>query len=173
MIRVYLREAGEPSPVDVAIESVGAADAFLAQWHDRRDEVQIECQDIGTGRLRIRERVIPFRYVSRRTSVEVWLGGRRYVFECGEQTARRTGTGHRPDGREELTAPMPGTVLKVPIEAGAEFCAHQPLIIMESMKMELTLSIPHPGRIKELLCRPGQLVDMGAVLAKLDGGTDG
>jgi len=39
---------------------------------------------------------------------------------------------------------------------------------MESMKMETTLSVPHPGRIVDLRCRPGELVEMGAVLANVE-----
>jgi biotin carboxyl carrier protein len=38
---------------------------------------------------------------------------------------------------------------------------------MESMKMELTLSAPKAGRVAELRCAEGDLVELGAVLARL------
>ncbi len=63
---------------------------------------------------------------------------------------------------------MPGTILKVFVSVGQRFEAHAPLVVMESMKMEMTLSAPHPGKVKEVACRPGQLVAMGAVLMRFD-----
>jgi 3-methylcrotonyl-CoA carboxylase alpha subunit len=75
--------------------------------------------------------------------------------------------------RNDLTAPMPGTVLKVLVAPGQRFEAHAPLVVMESMKMEMTLSAPHAGRVGMIECRPGQLVAMGAVLMRFNEGGDG
>ena len=64
---------------------------------------------------------------------------------------------------------MPGTILKILIDEGETFAAHEPIIIMESMKMEMSLSAPHAGRVTKIECQVDQLVDMGAVLARLEG----
>jgi biotin carboxyl carrier protein len=62
---------------------------------------------------------------------------------------------------------MPGTVRKINVAPGDHFEAHQPLVVMESMKMEMSLSMPHPGTVAQLSCEVGQLVDMGAVLLRV------
>jgi biotin carboxyl carrier protein len=43
---------------------------------------------------------------------------------------------------------------------------------MESMKMEMTLSVPGPTVVKEVLCREGELVEMGELLARLEPARD-
>ena len=99
---------------------------------------------------------------------EVFVHGRRYCLQTIDQRLRRGRAPHAADRMEDLCAPMPGTILKIVVSAGESFAAHQPLIIMESMKMEMTLSSPHAGRVKEIHCKVGELVPMGRLLAKLD-----
>jgi acetyl/propionyl-CoA carboxylase alpha subunit len=64
-----------------------------------------------------------------------------------------------------LLAPMPGSVLRVLAEAGAEVTAGQPLIVLEAMKMEHTIAAPRTGTLTELPVRAGAQVDTGQVLA--------
>ncbi|WP_099025290.1 acetyl/propionyl/methylcrotonyl-CoA carboxylase subunit alpha [Mycolicibacterium palauense] len=67
-----------------------------------------------------------------------------------------------------LVAPMPGLVIRVGTEAGAEVSLGQPLIWLEAMKMEHTLTAPADGVLAELHVGPGDQVDVGAVLARVD-----
>jgi propionyl-CoA carboxylase alpha chain len=64
-----------------------------------------------------------------------------------------------------LLAPMPGSVLRVLAEPGAEVTAGQPLIVLEAMKMEHTITAPRAGTLTELPVRAGTQVDTGQVLA--------
>jgi acetyl/propionyl-CoA carboxylase alpha subunit len=64
-----------------------------------------------------------------------------------------------------LLAPMPGSVLRVLAEAGAEVTAGQPLIVLEAMKMEHTIAAPRTGTLTELPVRAGAQDDTGQVLA--------
>jgi biotin carboxyl carrier protein len=64
-----------------------------------------------------------------------------------------------------LLAPMPGSVLRVLAEAGAEVTAGQPLIVLEAMKMEHTIAAPRTGTLTELPVLAGAQVDTGQVLA--------
>lgn len=68
---------------------------------------------------------------------------------------------------------MPGTVLQINISEGEAFEAKQSLIILESMKMEMTLSVPHGGVVEKINCKTGDLVEMGSVLATLTEAADG
>ena len=67
-----------------------------------------------------------------------------------------------------LLAPMPGSVLRVGAAAGDSVTAGQPLIWLEAMKMEHTVTAPSDGVLVELNVEPGQQVDVGAVLARVD-----
>jgi pyruvate carboxylase subunit A/propionyl-CoA carboxylase alpha chain len=67
-----------------------------------------------------------------------------------------------------LLAPMPGSVLRVGAAVGETVTAGQPLIWLEAMKMEHTVAAPSDGVLTELNVAPGQQVDVGAVLARVD-----
>jgi biotin carboxyl carrier protein len=66
-----------------------------------------------------------------------------------------------------LLAPMPGLVLRVLAEPGAVVTAGQPLLVLEAMKMEQTVSAPADGVVAELRAKAGEQVSTGQVLAVL------
>jgi acetyl/propionyl-CoA carboxylase alpha subunit len=67
-----------------------------------------------------------------------------------------------------LLAPMPGSVLRVSAAVGDTVTAGQPLIWLEAMKMEHTVTAPSDGVLVELNVEPGRQVDVGAVLARVE-----
>ena len=67
-----------------------------------------------------------------------------------------------------LTAPMPGTVVRVEARQGDAVRAGQVLVVLEAMKMEHQVRAPLDGRLAELSVSVGQAVDQGAVLAVVD-----
>jgi propionyl-CoA carboxylase alpha chain len=67
-----------------------------------------------------------------------------------------------------LLAPMPGLVLRVLAEVGAVVTAGQPLLVLEAMKMEQTVSAPAGGVVAELRAKAGEQVSTGQVLAILE-----
>jgi biotin carboxyl carrier protein len=67
-----------------------------------------------------------------------------------------------------LLAPMPGSVIRVGAAVGDQVTAGQPLIWLEAMKMEHTITAPGGGVLAELNVTPGQQVDVGAVLARVE-----
>jgi propionyl-CoA carboxylase alpha chain len=75
----------------------------------------------------------------------------------------RTDAGGPPAG--SLTAPMPGSVLRVMTEVGAAVAAGQPLLVLEAMKMEHEIVAPSDGVVSELAVVAGTQVQSGAVLA--------
>ncbi len=64
-----------------------------------------------------------------------------------------------------LLAPMPGSVVRLGASVGDPVTAGQPLIWLEAMKMEHTITSPSDGVLTELNVTAGQQVDVGAVLA--------
>jgi 3-methylcrotonyl-CoA carboxylase alpha subunit len=69
-----------------------------------------------------------------------------------------------------LTAPMPGKIIAVQVKAGDKVKRGQPLLVMEAMKMEHTISAPADGTVKEVFFGVGEQVADAAVLISLDGG---
>ena len=67
-----------------------------------------------------------------------------------------------------LLAPMPGLVIRLGAQLGDKVAAGQPLVWMEAMKMEHTITAPADGVLADLSVEPGQQVDVGAVLARVD-----
>jgi propionyl-CoA carboxylase alpha chain len=63
---------------------------------------------------------------------------------------------------------MPGAVVRVLVEAGAEVEARQPLLVLEAMKMEHEIVAPAAGTVTELRVQPGTQVETGAILAVIE-----
>jgi len=107
------------------------------------------------------------RYAVARDGDVVWLGRdgdawaltRHHLGDPGD----RAGAGGPGDGL--VRSPMPGTVLVVKVEQGERVAEGQPLLIVEAMKMEHTVTAPIGGVVAEMRVRAGQAVAMDAVLA--------
>ena len=67
-----------------------------------------------------------------------------------------------------LLAPMPGSVLRIGAAVGDTVTGGQPLVWLEAMKMEHTVTAPGDGVLAELNVDVGQHVDVGTVLARVD-----
>jgi 3-methylcrotonyl-CoA carboxylase alpha subunit len=100
-------------------------------------------------------------------------GERRHVFFEGRawplvrvDTLHVGGGGDTHDGG--LRAPMPGKVIALLVAAGAAVEKGTPLLVMEAMKMEHTITAPRKGIVKTFHCAPGEQVGDGAELVELD-----
>jgi acetyl-CoA/propionyl-CoA carboxylase biotin carboxyl carrier protein len=69
---------------------------------------------------------------------------------------------------------MPGTILAVHVSVGDTVSAGQPVLVVEAMKMEHTVTAPVDGVISELTAKAGQQVPMDETLAVIEAaGTQG
>ena len=59
---------------------------------------------------------------------------------------------------------MPGVVKEVRVAPGDAVEPHQPLLVLEAMKMENEIRSDRHGVVREVLVRPGQAVEKGARL---------
>lgn len=73
----------------------------------------------------------------------------------------------RPHAEPPLTAPMPATVARVLVSTGATVRRGDALLVLEAMKMELTIRAPHDGIVTAVHCREGDLVQPERVLIDL------
>lgn len=69
---------------------------------------------------------------------------------------------------ENVKAEITGTVWKIVTQAGQALDEEQPILIMESMKMEIPVTTPVKGTLREILVKEGQEVSEGQDLAVIE-----
>jgi 3-methylcrotonyl-CoA carboxylase alpha subunit len=89
-----------------------------------------------------------------------------YRGDFTESPARRAR--ERTHARQAVTAPMPATVIKLPVSPGQAVRKGDTLIVLEAMKMELPLRAPGDATVVAVRCREGELVKADAVLVELE-----
>ena len=72
--------------------------------------------------------------------------------------------GARAVGPSEVVAPMPGVVVSIPVREGDEVAQGQPVIVVEAMKMQNSLTSSVAGTIKSIKVSPGTSVEKNQVL---------
>jgi acetyl/propionyl-CoA carboxylase alpha subunit len=95
------------------------------------------------------------------------------VFERGEAYALELDTGERnadeaAAGDGAILSPMPGKIVSVAAKTGAKLKKGDPILVLEAMKMEHTLTAPFDGKVVELTGKAGDQVAEGVVLAKIE-----
>ena len=68
---------------------------------------------------------------------------------------------------ESVTAPMPGTILRVNVQNGQAVKEGDLLCVLEAMKMENEIFAPRAGTVAQVVVSKGSSVDTGAVLVVL------
>ena len=71
-------------------------------------------------------------------------------------------------GESAVTAPMPGTVIRLEVAAGDTVRPRQPLVVLEAMKMEIPVSSPFEGTVKAVHVAEGERVAGGTLLVELE-----
>ena len=95
-------------------------------------------------------------------AVEDWIAYEGWTWRVTEATVEDVHQAHA-DG--ELRAPMPGAVLLVPKAVGDEVQAGEAIVVLESMKMELSLVAPVDGTVTELSVSVGDKVARDQIVA--------
>ena len=67
-----------------------------------------------------------------------------------------------------LLAPMPGSVVRLAVAVGDQVAAGAPVLVLEAMKMQHTVSAPADGTVTELPVEVGAQVAAGAVVAVVE-----
>ena len=70
--------------------------------------------------------------------------------------------------REEIKAHITGVVFQVTTKPGDAVAAGDPLIVLESMKMEIPVEAPRAGSVRETKVAEGQTVQEGDTVAILE-----
>jgi acetyl/propionyl-CoA carboxylase alpha subunit len=120
--------------------------------------------------------------------IEALIGGVRYLFQVRQhgdeyfvhsnfaqrtiirlsRYPRRAESG----SQESANSPMPGQVLRVLVSEGQTVRRGDPLIALEAMKMEQTITAALNGIVKAILVKPGEMVAPGQMLVEIQSRED-
>ena len=96
----------------------------------------------------------------------VTVNGTAYEIELEELTgaAPAPAPAAAPAGGEQVTSPMPGTILSINVAAGDTVKRGQVLMVLEAMKMENEIMCPCDGKIASVNTSKGASVESGTLL---------
>lgn len=72
------------------------------------------------------------------------------------------------EGKQVISAPMPGKIVKVFVKVGDDVTEGQGLVVVEAMKMENELKSPKAGKVVEVRAQEGATVENGATLVVVE-----
>ena len=99
----------------------------------------------------------------------VTIGGRRFEIEVVDpRRPNRRGRGPGQEGRQRVTAPMPGRVVRVLVSEGDAVEEGQGIAVIEAMKMQNEIKAPKSGRVAALSVHEGATVGAGEVLGEVE-----
>lgn len=101
----------------------------------------------------------------------VLVDGRSYHINLLDERRMRVGglqSGIQPQGRQNVSVPMPGKVIAVLVSEGDKVERGQGMVIVEAMKMENEVRCPIDGEVKEVRVKTGDAIEAGAVLAVVE-----
>ena len=106
----------------------------------------------------------------KREAAEVSIGRDAYAVTLADPKRLRgaAAAGGQAHGASEIVAPMPGKVVRVLVEAGAEVEAGAGVLVVEAMKMQNEMKSPKAGRVASLNVKEGATVNAGDVLAVIE-----
>jgi 3-methylcrotonyl-CoA carboxylase alpha subunit len=149
----------------IELQVLGAADAFSFGADGAQHAVRLIGQDTGALTLALDGATHRLPFLRSGDDLIVHHGAERFRFH----PARPYGfEGAGEVGSDRVRAPMPGRIVAVNVAPGARVEAQRPLLVMEAMKMELTLRAPQAGRIAELRATVGEFVEADTVLVRLE-----
>ena len=72
------------------------------------------------------------------------------------------------EGENDLSSPMPGKIVKIPVNVGDRVVSGQTLIVVEAMKMQSEFKATADRVVKEILVKEGDTVDAHQIMIKLE-----
>ncbi len=99
------------------------------------------------------------------TELERWIQSGQINFESGQELTIDKAEEHTlPDNCTAIESPVAGNIWKLLVNQGDKISAGQPLVILESMKMEIEITAPHAGSVYAITRQEGNQVNAGQAL---------
>ena len=151
------------APIEIDVD--GSGDERVVRIGESAQRAALITLGSASGAVSVDGRPVRFLFERVGGRVRVAVGGECFEFDAsGGAKSKRAASAH---GNPETRAPMPGKVLQVLVEPGAEVAAGDPLLILEAMKMENVLTAEIVGTVKDVHAKPGDMVEPGKLLVLL------
>ncbi|HEV2306312.1 MAG TPA: biotin/lipoyl-containing protein [Candidatus Acidoferrales bacterium] len=111
--------------------------------------------------------VFEVRVAPAQSGIRIAIDGHEYLVEYEDPRQwRRSGSGSvGAQGRQNITAPMPGKIVRLLVKNGDKVERGQGLLIIEAMKMQNEIKSPKEGIVERVAVAESQPVNAGEVLA--------
>jgi biotin carboxyl carrier protein len=131
---------------EIAVDAVLARPDVLSLRIDNK-AYEVKCERVGS-------------------EMHLWVGSVRFATEVRDPRSFRGRVRAADDhGPKKLLAPMPGRVVRVLVNQGAEVEAGAGVLVVEAMKMQNEVKSPKKGTVQKILATEGAAVNAGDVLA--------
>jgi len=123
----------------------------------------------GVYSVLVEGRSFEVRAVSMPDGLHVHVGGRQFSVEVRDpRDASRLSRAATGSGRQNISTPMPGKVVRMLVGEGDAVEAGQGLVVVEAMKMQNEMKASRAGRVVEVRVRGGETVGAGDTLVVLE-----
>ena len=139
--------------------------SFFVSSSDFETSALIENLTPNSFLLRIGEKILTVYYAIDGSRLHIFINGKNYTIE--KEEGKRAEIYHEEKGEKVVTSPLPGTVSKIHVKEGDEIEKNQPLLVIESMKMEIEVKSPRNGIVKKILTKNGSYIDVGEPIVLL------
>jgi acetyl/propionyl-CoA carboxylase alpha subunit len=110
-------------------------------------------------------------YARARDKLFLAINGDCYSIELKDDSKTKKSHGAVSKG-DSVSSPMPGVIVKIPIEEGDEVKAGETLVIVEAMKMQNELRSPRDGVVGKVNFKEGQQIDALQLIVELKPGAE-
>lgn len=169
-MRYFTKQQGQKEAVPVDLEPLGN-DQYKLTVNGQTYQVDALMLEHGTMTMLVDGQSYSVEFEENGDEVGVLLRGQVSRFDVADERRlrlREATAGATVEGRQVITAPMPGKVVKVLVKVGDEVKEGQGLVVVEAMKMENELKSPKAGKVTELFAKEGIAVENNAKLVVVE-----
>jgi 3-methylcrotonyl-CoA carboxylase alpha subunit len=142
-----------------------ATDRYSARIQGQELSLRVLTRDAASLQVECEGEITQTRVFEVAPALHLFRSGRHVVVNlvCTDDSLQVAGTAEQGS----LLTPLPGTVVAVHVAAGQHVARGAPLITVEAMKMEHTLTAPYEGVVSRITFGLADRVQAGAVLVEL------
>jgi biotin carboxyl carrier protein len=168
-MKLHARVGDYEGDVDISVQGT----RVFAVLDERRYEIDLKRSGGDALLLMTGGRVFDCRVdgpIESGRPVEVSVGTQSYAVTLADPRRLRSAAaaGALAGGVARIAAPMPGKVVRVMVEAGAEVEAGDGIVVVEAMKMQNEMKSPRAGKVLTVNVEVGTTVNGGDVLAVIE-----
>jgi 3-methylcrotonyl-CoA carboxylase alpha subunit len=148
----------------VSLEAA-APDRYVAKIMGEELSLRILARDATSLRVECQGEITPVHIFEAAPALHLFVSGRHAILNLvgTDDSLQVAGTAEQGS----LLTPLPGTIVAVHVAAGQHVARGAPLVTVEAMKMEHTLTAPYEGVVSRIAFGLAERVQAGAVLVEL------